>query len=82
MTRGLMDAPEPEQPDNSNEELDNIINELIKGQNKLHDRIIDLERKSDHATAGCKDCKCKQITQEEATAEVEAADRKFWKRGL
>lgn len=74
MTRGLTDEPEPQETQ-GDPELDNIINELIKGQNKLHDRLIDLERKCDH-------CNCGQITQEEANAEVEAADRKFWKRGL
>lgn len=70
MSRGLTD--EPVQPQNQDPELDNIINELIKGQNKLHDRLVDLERKLDHIT----------LSQSEATAEIEAADRKFWKRGL
>lgn len=71
MSRGLTDDPMPE-PQSQDDELTTIINELIKGQNKLHDRIIDLERKLDHVT----------ISQSEATAEVEAADRKFWKKGI
>lgn len=76
MSRGLTDPIEPEQQPESSD-LDNVISELIKGQNKLHDRIIDLERKQDHTQ--CKNCKCKQTQVE---AEDEAADRKFWKRGL
>ena len=51
MTRGIGDpAPLPTEDDDqsSDEETTRIINELIKGQNKLHDRIIDLERKLDH----------------------------------
>lgn len=49
MTRGIGDpAPLPEEAEDNNEETTQIINELIKGQNKLHDRIIDLERKLDH----------------------------------
>jgi hypothetical protein len=80
MTRGLTDEPLPVEPEkNNDDEVTNIINELIKGQNKLHDRIIDLERQNDHKSCKCKD---KTLSQEEASAEVEAADRKFWKRGL
>lgn len=74
MSRGLTDEPELPEETQADSEIDTIINELIKGQNKLHDRIIDLERKSDHAK--CKNCSC------ETQAEAEAADRKFWKRGL
>lgn len=49
MSRGLTDEPiQPEPEDNEISEIQNVINELIKGQNKLHDRIIDLERKLDH----------------------------------
>lgn len=70
MTRGLTDEPEPQSEPND-PELDNVINELIKGQNKLHDRLVDLERKADH--------KCKCDTHH---SENEAADRKFWKKGL
>lgn len=51
MTRGIGDpAPLPEEA-NNNDEVTDVINELIKGQNKLHDRIIDLERRLDHMTA-------------------------------
>lgn len=63
MTRGIGDpAPEPEEPAGSepNEELDQVINDLIKGQNKLHDRLIDLERKVDHMLADAQDIKSKQ----------------------
>jgi uncharacterized protein YlxW (UPF0749 family) len=73
MSRGLTDEPEPQAQEQ--DELDAVINELIKGQNKLHDRIIDLERRLDHMATS-------NLTQVEANAEIEAADRKFWKRGL
>lgn len=73
MSRGLTDEPISQEPEQSNDpELDKIITELIKGQNKLHDRLVDLERKADHG------CKCGKHNE----AESEAADRKFWKRGL
>lgn len=65
MSRGLTD--EPVQPEvDQDSEVDAIIRELVKGQNMLHDRLVDLERKFDHLTQ----------------AESEAADRKRWKRGL
>jgi hypothetical protein len=73
MSRGLTDEPELPEETNADSEMDNIINELIKGQNKLHDRLVDLERKYDYLT---------NPTNQEASAEIEAADRKFWKRGL
>lgn len=61
MTRGIGDpAPLPEEAEDSNEETTQIINDLIKGQNKLHDRIIDLERKIDHMLADATDIKSKQ----------------------
>lgn len=51
MTRGIGDpAPVQEEAQDDND-VTNIINELIKGQNKLHDRLIDLERKLDHMLA-------------------------------
>lgn len=76
MSRGLTDEPEA-QPQSQDNEMDAIINELIKGQNKLHDRLVDLERKADHA------CKCGKHNQStEANSEQEAAERKFWKKGL
>lgn len=47
MSRGLTDPiPEPEEPSKS-EELDNVIRDIIIGQNKLHDRLVQLEREMD-----------------------------------
>ena len=70
MSRGLTDEPIHNTPNEAqNDEVTNIINELIKGQNKLHDRLIDLERKADH---GCKDCKCKNNPEREAHSRSEA----------
>lgn len=68
MSRGLTDEPEPQQ-DPQDSELDTVIRELIKGQNMLHDRLVDLERRVDHMEAN-------------HTPEHEAADRRRWKRGL
>jgi len=50
MARGLTDLPEEPQVEASdiNEQTQQIIHDLILGQNKLHDRLIDLERKLDH----------------------------------
>lgn len=49
MSRGLTDPiPEPEEEGIESNEVDAAIRELIIGQNKLHDRIIDLERELDH----------------------------------
>ena len=77
MTRGLMDpAPVPEDNDTP-EGIDEAIDDLYMGQNMLHDRLVNLEKKLDH---GCKNCKCKSTAA--TTSENEAADRKFWKRGL
>jgi hypothetical protein len=45
MSRGLTD-PTPQPDDESENEA--AIRALIIGQNKLHDRLIDLERKVDH----------------------------------
>jgi len=75
MSRGLTDEPiEPQQ--SKDDELTDIINQLIKGQNKLHDRLVDLERKADHQPKP--NCKCNKHNETES----EAADRKFWKKGL
>jgi hypothetical protein len=53
MSRGLADEPvQPQAQDD--DEVTNVINELIKGQNKLHDRLVDLERKLDHMLADSK----------------------------
>jgi len=82
MSRGLMDPiPEPEQEQDT-VEINQAIDELYVSHNMLHDRLIKLERDVDHCA--CKTCKCKNktLSKEEASAEVEAADRKFWKRGL
>jgi hypothetical protein len=49
MARGLTDLPEESTNEaDINEETQQIIHDLILGQNKLHDRLIDLERKFDH----------------------------------
>jgi hypothetical protein len=85
MSRGLTEpfpTPEEKNPDQDTVEINQAIDELYVSHNMLHDRLIRLERESDHCA--CKTCKCKDktLSQEEASAEVEAADRKFWKRGL
>jgi hypothetical protein len=71
MARGLTDPIEEPAEEQDSHELDGIINDLIKGQNKLHDRIIDIERTLDKMLA--------DNTQH--TTEV-SGERKFWKRGL
>lgn len=69
MSRGLTDEPLPPEPEDDNQaEIDNIISELIKGQNKLHDRLVDLERQVDHLVAANQ-------------APVNTPKQK-WKRGL
>lgn len=67
MARGLTD--EPVQPEPQDNELDTIIRELVKGQNMLHDRLVDLEKQVDHLVR-------------DFSAENEAADRKWWQKGL
>ena len=70
MSRGLTD-PAPEDSTNSEDaqaELDQVISNLIMAQNRLHDRLVVLERELDHLKA--------------STPEHEAADRKRWKRGI
>lgn len=48
MSRGLTDPiPEPE-PQEDSSEVDRVIHEIIKGQNKLHDRLVDIEKQVDH----------------------------------
>ena len=48
MSRGLTDPiPEPEEQPQS-DELDQVIRDIIIGQNKLHDRLVQLEREMDH----------------------------------
>jgi hypothetical protein len=65
MSRGLTDPiEEPQEP---NDEIDQVIRDLIIGQNKLHDRLVDLERKLDHLTM---------------PVETSQTKVKPWKRGL
>ena len=47
MSRGLTDPIEPEQQENSNE-VESTIRDIIIGQNKLHDRLVQLEKQVDH----------------------------------
>jgi energy-coupling factor transporter ATP-binding protein EcfA2 len=72
MARGLTDPIEEPTEDQDPNEIDTVIRELIKGQNKLHDRIIDIERTLDRMLADM---------NHERTTEV-SGERKFWKRGL
>lgn len=47
MSRGLTDPiPEPEQERPN--EVDSVIRDIIMGQNKLHDRLVQLEKQVDH----------------------------------
>jgi hypothetical protein len=48
VSRGLTDLPEPEPENNNGSDVENIIRDLILAQNRLHDRLVDLERKFDH----------------------------------
>ena len=66
MARGLTDPIEPEETQEDNE-LDTVISNLIIAQNRLHDRLVNLEKELDHLKA-------------DATTKV--ADAKRWKRGL
>lgn len=47
MSRGLTDPIEPEPEDNYNE-IESTIRDIIIGQNKLHDRLVQLEKQVDH----------------------------------
>jgi hypothetical protein len=48
MSRGLTDLPpEPEENKSQSEELDQVIRDIIVGQNKLHDRLVQMEREMD-----------------------------------
>jgi hypothetical protein len=48
MSRGLTDpAPEPNE-DGPSQQIEDVITALINSQNKLHDRVVDLERQLDH----------------------------------
>ena len=55
MSRGLTDLPEPENDGNDGgSDVENIIRDLILAQNRLHDRLVDLERKFDHLLSDSK----------------------------
>lgn len=72
MSRGLTDPiPEPEDQSQS-EELDNVIRDIIIGQNKLHDRLIQIERQVDHLVQSWNETK-------EATPK---SLKKRWNKGL
>jgi hypothetical protein len=73
MSRGLTDPiPEPEQQPSQSDELDQVIREIIIGQNKLHDRLIQVERQVDHLVQAWQDTK-------EATPK---SLKKKWNKGL
>lgn len=74
MSRGLTDEPPVAKQDDN--EIENVIRDIIIGQNKLHDRLVALERQFDHFTY------LATMAQEDATSEIEAADRKSWNKGL
>jgi hypothetical protein len=72
MSRGLTD-PTPQEPeDDGDNENQAAIRALIMGQNKLHDRLVDLERQLDHLVKNWEDTK-------EATPKVL---KKKWNKGL
>ena len=54
MSRGLTDPTPVEGSGDSGSDVENIIRDLILAQNRLHDRLIDLERKFDHLLADSK----------------------------
>lgn len=54
MSRGLTDPPPPEESGDAGSDVENIIRDLILAQNRLHDRLIDLERKFDHLLSDSK----------------------------
>ncbi len=69
MARGLTDPVEPESNDaqDAQAELDAVISNLIMAQNRLHDRLVQLEKDMDHL---------------KADATIESIKAKRWKRGL
>jgi len=74
MARGLTDPIEEDDNASAQDELDAVISNLIMAQNRLHDRLVSIERTLDHmATVN---------TSHTESPEHEAADRKRWKRGL
>ena len=71
MSRGLTDSPEPE-PESNDPELEQVIRDIIIGQNKLHDRLIQIERQVDHL-----------VQDWESTKEATPKSlKKKWNRGL
>lgn len=72
MSRGLTDPVEQEAQDDGDNENQAAIRALIIGQNKLHDRLVDLERQVDHLVRNWEDTK-------EATPK---SLKKKWNKGL
>lgn len=70
MARGLTD-PIPQQPEENDNDIDNAIRELIIGQNKLHDRLIQIEREVDHL-----------VHEWTKTKEATPEPLKKWRKGL
>jgi hypothetical protein len=67
VSRGLTDPVEPESAGDDGSDVENIIRDLILAQNRLHDRLVDLERKFDHLVADSADASKRS---------------KIWSRGL
>jgi hypothetical protein len=53
MSRGLTD-PIPEPEEEKSNEIESVIRDIILGQNKLHDRLVQLEKQVDHLVDGWK----------------------------
>lgn len=70
MTRGIGDpVPVAEEQQDNNDDINQVITDIILGQNKLHDRIIDLERRLDHMLA-------------DANSNANTANSKWWHKGI
>lgn len=54
MSRGIADPVQPEEPQDAatTEDVENAIRDLIISHNRLHDRLVHLEREMDHLTSG------------------------------
>lgn len=70
MSRGLTDPIEPS-GDGVSSELEQVIRDLILGQNALHDRLVLLERSFDRLLADSKDA-----------SEGKAKRSPIWSKGL
>jgi hypothetical protein len=68
MSRGLTDPIEPQPEENSNE-IESVIRDIIMGQNKLHDRLVQLEKQVDHLVSNWQ-------------AVPEPTKPKKWRKGL